>query len=108
MCTDGHNVSTLSTSGRCQRLMRINVCVYDHTHTRTHAHTHARTHARTDRVERALLLDVVVTDGTAVLELLARDDEPVQVGGNAHLVLDLGLDMLNGVAGLDFKGDGLV
>ena len=29
------------------------------------------------------------------------------IGGNAFFVLDLGLDILDGVAGLNIKGDGL-
>ena len=34
-------------------------------------------------VEGALLLDVVVGKGAAVLELLAREDQALLVGGNA-------------------------
>ena len=54
-----------------------------------------------------LLLDVVVGEGPAVLELLASEDQPLLVRGDALLVLDLGLDVLDGVGGLDLKGDGL-
>ena len=54
-----------------------------------------------------LLLDVVVRQGAAVLELLARKDEPLLVGWDAFLVLDLGLDVLNRVGWLDLKRDGL-
>ena len=55
----------------------------------------------------ALLLDVVVTQCTSVLELFPGEDETLLVWGNAFLVLDLGLHVLDGVAGLDFEGDGL-
>jgi len=48
-------------------------------------------------VESGLLLDVVVRQCTAVLQLLAGKDETLLVGGDALLVLDLGLDVLNGV-----------
>ena len=58
-------------------------------------------------VQRALLLDVVVGEGAAVLELLAGEDEALLVRGDALLVLDLGLYVLDAVAGLDLKGDGL-
>ena len=58
-------------------------------------------------MECALLLNVVVTKGTAILELLAGEDETLLIGGNALLVLDLGLDIINGVRGLDIEGDGL-
>jgi hypothetical protein len=46
-------------------------------------------------VQGALLLDVVVGEGAAVLELLAREDEALLVRGDALLVLDLGLDVLD-------------
>ena len=45
-------------------------------------------------VEGRLLLDVVVREGAAVLELLAGKDEALLVGRDALLVLDLGLDLL--------------
>ena len=54
-----------------------------------------------------LLLDIVVGKGVTVLELLASKDEALLVGGDALLVLDLGLDVVNGVAGLDLERDGL-
>lgn len=54
-----------------------------------------------------LLLDIIVRKGTTVFELLAREDETLLVGRNALLVLDLGLDIVNGVGGLDLEGDGL-
>ena len=54
-----------------------------------------------------LLLDVVVGEGPSVLKLLASEDQPLLVRGDALLVLDLGLDVLDGVGGLDLKGDGL-
>ena len=54
-----------------------------------------------------LLLDVVVGEGPAVLELLACKDETLLVRGDALLVLDLLLDVVNGVRWLDVKGDGL-
>merc|ERR1712109_390825 len=60
-----------------------------------------------DKVERGLLLDVVVGEGPSVLKLLSSEDQPLLVRGNALLVLDLGLDVLDGVGGLDLKGDGL-
>ena len=54
-----------------------------------------------------LLLDVVVAQGAAVLKLLTREDEALLVGGDALLVLDLLLDVVDGVGGLDVEGDGL-
>jgi len=48
-------------------------------------------------MEGGLLLDVVVGEGPSVFELLASEDQPLLVRGDALLVLDLGLDILNGV-----------
>jgi hypothetical protein len=59
------------------------------------------------KVEGGLLLDVVVSKGAAILQLLAGEDETLLVWGDALLVLDLGLDIVNGVRRLDLKGDGL-
>ena len=43
----------------------------------------------------------------SILQLLAREDQPLLVGGNALLVLDLGLHVLDGVRRLHLEGDGL-
>ena len=58
-------------------------------------------------MERRLLLDVVVAQRAAIFELLARKDEPLLVRRDALLVLDLGLDVLDRVARLDFQRDRL-
>jgi len=60
-----------------------------------------------DEVEGGLLLDVVVGEGASVLELLPGEDETLLIGGDALLVLDLGLDVVDRVRGLDVEGDGL-
>merc|ERR1719487_1978958 len=60
-----------------------------------------------NEVERRLLLDVVVGERAAVLELLAGKDEALLVGRDALLVLDLGLDVVNRVGRLDLERDGL-
>ena len=77
-----------------------------------------------DQVKGRLLLDVtaevlnvfdadekkrgsLVAQGAAIFKLLASEDETLLVGGNALLVLDLGLDIVDGVGGLDLEGDGL-
>jgi hypothetical protein len=80
------------------------------------------------KVKGGLFLDIVVRQGAAVLELLAGEDQTLLVGRNTKgrvqsatapttttdkrfvsplLVLNLGLDIVDGVAGLDLKGDGL-
>ena len=59
------------------------------------------------QVERRLLLDVVVRERAAVLQLLAREDQPLLVRRDALLVLDLGLNIVNGVRALHLESDGL-
>ena len=58
-------------------------------------------------MESRLLLDVVVREGAAILQLLSSKDETLLIRGDTLLVLDLGLDVVNSVAGLDIEGDGL-
>ena len=42
-------------------------------------------------------MDVVVSQRTAILELLAREDETLLVRRDTLLILDLGLDVVDGV-----------
>ena len=58
-------------------------------------------------MQRRLLLDVVVRERAAVLELLAREDEALLVRRDALLVLDLLLDVVDRVRRLDVERDGL-
>merc|ERR1719319_284610 len=68
-------------------------------------------------MESRFILDVVVGKGPAVHELLASEDHPVielhcliqslLIWGNSFLILNLGLDVLNGVGGLNLEGEGL-
>ena len=60
-----------------------------------------------NQMQSGLLLNIVVGEGPAILELLASKDQPLLIWGDTLLVLDLGLDILDGVGGLDLKGDGL-
>ena len=59
------------------------------------------------QVKGGLLLDVVVSKCTAILELLAGKDEALLVQGDVLLVLDLRLHIVDGVRRLNLKGDGL-
>jgi len=52
-----------------------------------------------------LLLNVVVREGPAVLELLAGENQALLIRRNAFLVLDLAFDVINRIAGLDLEGD---
>ncbi|KAK4840406.1 hypothetical protein QYF36_008109 [Acer negundo] len=60
-----------------------------------------------DQVEQRLLLDTVVCKASAILELLFDEDESLLVWWDAFLVLDLSLDVVDGVGGLDFQRNGL-
>jgi len=54
-----------------------------------------------------LLLDVVVRKSPAIFKLFAGEDQPLLIWRNSLLVLNLGLDILDGVGGLDLEGDSL-
>ena len=59
------------------------------------------------QVERALLLDIVVAECSVVLQLLARENEALLVRRDTLLVLDLLLNIVNAVAGLNIERDRL-
>jgi hypothetical protein len=52
-------------------------------------------------------LDVVIREGTAILKLLASEDQALLVGWDSFLVLDLGFDIVDGIRRLHLEGDGL-
>merc|ERR1711988_813192 len=60
-----------------------------------------------NKMKGGLLLDVVVGKSSSILKLLSSEDESLLVGWDTLLILDLGLDVLNGVCWLDIEGDGL-
>jgi hypothetical protein len=67
---------------------------------------HASTEPK-DEVKSRLLLDIVVGEGTTVLQLFAREDEALLIGRYTLLVLDLGFDVIDGIGRFDFEGDSL-
>ena len=67
---------------------------------------HATTQTK-HQVEGRFLLDVVVRKCAAVLELLARKDQALLIRGDALLVLDLSLHVVDRVRGLHIQRDGL-
>ena len=58
-----------------------------------------------DELKCIVFLNVVVGQGAAIFQLLASKDQTLLVWGDAFLVLDLGLDILNGVRRLHLQGD---
>jgi hypothetical protein len=67
---------------------------------------HTTTEAENE-VKSGLLLNVIVGKGAAILELLAGEDQALLVRRNTLLVLNLGLDIVDGIARLNLQGDGL-
>ena len=60
-----------------------------------------------NQVKSGLLLDVVVGQSATILELLSGKDKTLLIGGDSFLVLDLGLDVVDGVGRLHLEGDRL-
>jgi hypothetical protein len=60
-----------------------------------------------DEMKSRFLLDVVVAQRPAIFELLSGEDQSLLVRWDAFLVLDLGLDVVDGVGRLHLEGDSL-
>merc|ERR1712114_36819 len=58
-------------------------------------------------LQGAFLLDIVVGKSSSIFQLLSSKDQSLLVWGNSFLVLDLGLDVFNGIRRFNLKGDGL-
>ena len=48
-------------------------------------------------MEGCFLLNIVIRKRASIFQLLARKNEPLLVGGNPFLVLDLRLHVINGI-----------
>ena len=60
-----------------------------------------------DEMKCGFFLDVVVREGSTILELLTGKDKSLLIGRNTFLILDLSFDIFNGVSWLNVEGDGL-
>lgn len=67
---------------------------------------HAATQTK-DKVKGRLFLDVVIRKSSAILQLLASEDQTLLVWRDAFLILNLGLYIIDGIAALNFECDGL-
>jgi len=58
-------------------------------------------------MESRLLLNIVVAQGSSIFQLLSSEDKSLLIGWDSFLILNLGLDILNGISRLNIKSDGL-
>lgn len=56
-------------------------------------------------MESGLLLNIVIGKSSAIFKLFSGEDESLLIRGDTLLVLDLGLDVVDGIARFDFKSD---
>jgi len=66
---------------------------------------HGTTTETEDKMERGFLLNVVIRQSSAIFKLLSGEDQSLLLRWNSFLVLDLGLDIRDGVIWLDVQGD---
>ena len=60
-----------------------------------------------NQVKGGFLLDVVIAQGASIFQLLSGKDKTLLIRRDSFLVLDLCLDVVDGVRWLDIKSDGL-
>merc|ERR550517_1326739 len=60
-----------------------------------------------NKMESALFLDVVIREGSSIFKLLSSKDQPLLIWWDSFLVLDLSLDILNGIRRLNLESNGL-
>jgi len=58
-------------------------------------------------VQGRFFLDVVIGESPTVLKLLSSEDEALLVRRDSFLILDLRLNVVDGITGFYLKGDGL-
>ena len=58
-------------------------------------------------MKSGLFPNIVISESTAVLQLLSGEDQSLLIGRDAFLVLDLSLHVVDGVEALHLQGDGL-
>ena len=57
-------------------------------------------------MQRTFLLDIVITQGPSILQLFPGKNQPLLIRWNPFLVLDLRLDIVNGIGRFDIQRDG--
>lgn len=56
-------------------------------------------------MQGALLLDVIIREGATILELFTSENETLLIGRDTFLVLNLALDVVDCVTGLDLESN---
>merc|ERR1712215_414282 len=54
-----------------------------------------------------LLLDIVVRKSSTIFQLLSSKNQTLLIRRNTFLILNLGFAIVDGITGLNLKGDGL-
>jgi hypothetical protein len=57
-------------------------------------------------MQRRFLLNIVIRKSAPIFQLFARKNETLLIRRNAFLVLNLGLDVFNGIRRLDIERNG--
>ncbi|KAL5728250.1 hypothetical protein ACHQM5_001362 [Ranunculus cassubicifolius] len=60
-----------------------------------------------DKMEGRLLLDVVISKGTTIFQLLSSKNKTLLIWRDAFLVLNLSLHIVNGIGALHLQSDSL-
>jgi len=58
------------------------------------------------KMEGRLFLDVVIGKGSAIFQLFSSENETLLIWGNSFLILDLSLNIFDGIGRLYLEGDG--
>ncbi|WVZ09607.1 hypothetical protein V8G54_014137, partial [Vigna mungo] len=71
-----------------------------------HKYLHSTTKPQ-HQVQSRFLLDVIISKGSPIFQLLPSKDKPLLVWWNSLFVLDLCLDIINGIRAFNFQSNGL-
>jgi len=74
---------------------------------RLHKNLHRTSSQSQHQVQSRFLLDIVIRESSAILQLLSRENESLLLGRDTFFVLNLGLYILNRVIGFHIEGNRL-
>merc|ERR1712039_473596 len=67
---------------------------------------HGTTSQSQHQIQGGFLLNVIIRESTSILQLLSSEDQSLLFRWNTFFILNLGLDILNGVIWLHIEGNG--